>query len=470
MSKRSLQEHGVSGRRSRSKRDQISYDPFKGPPVTLFIKASTLWTVWPSVLAFTLEALIIALLNRPKYDHHHGAGTSSAYAQYTEARKAWGNVIHHSRALARMIWIHVPDTLSPSDKGSPTNTEINHAILEKKTMINMIEAFSVSLKHHLRGEYGIFHEDLYHFVCFLPKYTSPPYSQPLQASLEKLNKTSSPLASSSGDDGHTDNQSMYSQNSKDGSTIINFPDPLNPPRKLLPSYNPRRKSICDYLPFLRIFRSLWKGTLNITKLRKLSSPVDGSCDNIPLEILWQLDAYITSLRQRKLTDVPTTNSCNAAVLGLADALSTLERVLTTPLPFGYSVHLKTIIWGYLLFLPFQLIGTFRRITVPATCLISFVFLGFMELSEDIENPFGYSSNDLDMDHFCFNIIAKEIDELTSQTQVDPHEYVFAKSNLPLLSYGECRMTEELCKLMTPQEMRKLISRKGKDSRFIYSKF
>lgn len=44
-------------------------------------------------------------------------------------------------------------------------------------------------------------------------------------------------------------------------------------------------------------------------------------------------------------------------------------------------------------------------------LISFVFLGFLNISEDIEKPFGYSPNDLDMDHFCFNIIAKELDEL-----------------------------------------------------------
>lgn len=35
-------------------------------------------------------------------------------------------------------------------------------------------------------------------------------------------------------------------------------DPLNPPVKLSPSYNPPKKTICDYMPVFRIFRSLWK--------------------------------------------------------------------------------------------------------------------------------------------------------------------------------------------------------------------
>ena len=36
-------------------------------------------------------------------------------------------------------------------------------------MLNMLEAFAVSLKHYLRGESGLHYEDLYHLVLFLPK-------------------------------------------------------------------------------------------------------------------------------------------------------------------------------------------------------------------------------------------------------------------------------------------------------------
>ena len=41
-------------------------------------------------------------------------------------------------------------------------------------MVNLIQAFSVSLKHLLRGEPGIYYEDLYPLINFLPRYASPP--------------------------------------------------------------------------------------------------------------------------------------------------------------------------------------------------------------------------------------------------------------------------------------------------------
>ncbi|EEB97662.1 hypothetical protein MPER_02977, partial [Moniliophthora perniciosa FA553] len=48
------------------------------------------------------------------------------------------------------------------------------AMIEKKTVINLLEAFSVAVKHYLRGEDGIYYEDLYYLVKFLPAYALPP--------------------------------------------------------------------------------------------------------------------------------------------------------------------------------------------------------------------------------------------------------------------------------------------------------
>jgi len=39
-------------------------------------------------------------------------------------------------------------------------------------MINLVQAFSVAVKHLLRGEPGVYYEDLYPLVCFLPRYAS----------------------------------------------------------------------------------------------------------------------------------------------------------------------------------------------------------------------------------------------------------------------------------------------------------
>ncbi|MBW0471363.1 hypothetical protein O181_011078 [Austropuccinia psidii MF-1] len=444
-------------------REQLLHDPFRDAPITYFIKSSTFWETWPSVFFFLLEAGIIAFLNRPTKSLSVSTTiltvlgtvigfaisyrTSSAYGQYIEARKGWGNLIHHSRTLARFIWFHIPNELRPhSDQDPALEAEKVQALLEKKTMINLIQAFSVSLKHFLRGEYGIYYDDLYHLTCFLPKYSqfgpnSASTGIPQLPDLSRIYNVERSVREN-GEEFDVDLERQHSQMSEFGAktgsaSVLNYQgaDPLNPPKKLFPGYNPPKKNKYDFFPFLRFFRSLAKSAMNVTQLRQRSYRGYDPEQHLSLEILWQLSIYVATLQKRKIIDVPTTNTLNASLVGLSDALANLERVLTTPIPFGYHVHLKTIIWGYLTFLPFQLIGTFKKITIPATGLIAFAFLGFLKIAEDIENPFGYESNDLDLDHFCQDIIARECDELTATPPSEPLSYVLIPSNTPLFGKG-----------------------------------
>lgn len=63
----------------------------------------------------------------------------------------------------------------PASEGDSTSAEHRKArtLIEKKTAINLVEAFAVSVKHYLRGEEGIYYVDLYHLVKFLPSYALP---------------------------------------------------------------------------------------------------------------------------------------------------------------------------------------------------------------------------------------------------------------------------------------------------------
>lgn len=48
-----------------------------------------------------------------------------------------------------------------------------------------------------------------------------------------------------------------------------------------------------------------------------------------------------------------------------------------------------------------------------TCLSrSCIFLGFLELGTQLENPFGYDDSDLDLDMFCA-LIARELKEIVA---------------------------------------------------------
>jgi hypothetical protein len=70
------------------------------------------------------------------------------------------------------VWFHVPDTPSTAPPETAVEERARN-IVEKRTAINLVEAFSVAVKHYLRGEEGIYYEDLYHLVKFLPAYSLP---------------------------------------------------------------------------------------------------------------------------------------------------------------------------------------------------------------------------------------------------------------------------------------------------------
>jgi putative membrane protein len=74
-----------------------------------------------------------------------------------------------------------------------------------------------------------------------------------------------------------------------------------------------------------------------------------------------------------------------SITQLVDALTGLERILTTPIPFSYSVHLWVVCSIYCLLLPFQLWKPLGWLTIPATAILSFIFFGFLVAGEEIES-------------------------------------------------------------------------------------
>jgi hypothetical protein len=65
----------------------------------------------------------------------------------------------------------------------------------------------------------------------------------------------------------------------------------------------------------------------------------------------------------------------------------------------------------------------------AVAFTSFLFLGFLEIGQEIENPFEYAENDLDLDGICMGI-QRELAEVTAHTCPEPDAYVFTAWNQP----------------------------------------
>jgi putative membrane protein len=123
-------------------------------------------------------------------------------------------------------------------------------------------------------------------------------------------------------------------------------------------------------------------------------------NNPALEIAFWVADYLQTQQMRGTLNTYQLTYCLETLDGLVDALGGCERILKTPVPVAYSIHLKQLLLLYCLALPFQLVGTVGWGTPFLVGLISFAVFGIEEIGIEIENPFGNDPNDLPLDTIC----------------------------------------------------------------------
>jgi putative membrane protein len=136
-----------------------------------------------------------------------------------------------------------------------------------------------------------------------------------------------------------------------------------------------------------------------------------------------------------------------------DAMAQADRVLSTPLPLGYSILISQIVALYVYLLPFQLFSTFGWNTIPATVCAGYIILGLEAMGNELENPFGNNVNDLPLDHFC-DELRKDLDVVMSTYRADGHfvdlmknserynKVLWPLSNSPAMDWNK-RSTDEI---------------------------
>ncbi|KAI6121146.1 Bestrophin, RFP-TM, chloride channel-domain-containing protein, partial [Pisolithus sp. B1] len=440
--------------------------------------------------------------------------TTSSFERYNEGRRLWSQIVFASRTFARTVWFHIPENAMPNVPDLSNEERKSRTLIEKKTVINLLEAYAVAVKHYLRGEDGIRYVDLWPLVKFLPPYCLPatiPSHVDLPAEIgtiaedqgghayEHHHPRRSEDASASPRSTHfPDSLSVHKRPRATSSASQHLPLPSTTPvpqviqengvplngnqeeRKsksfdgmrekkssvapsgtwtmdepdLKPAQVPPKYSVFDFFPFSLLVKMLTKKGKSVKgrkaarvratmtgDLKAKSTDRNGNSHldcNVPLALSLYLSSYIAALQSRKVSvDAPTITLLYAALNQLVDALTALERILTTPLPFSYSIHLWLVTVIYCLALPFQLWSTLGWVTVPATVLASFAFFGFIVAGEEIENTIscvGYDKNDLNMDFFVQNIIRKELSAITSIPTPDPAVWAFHPDNDRLFSH------------------------------------
>ncbi|KAF9041460.1 Bestrophin, RFP-TM, chloride channel-domain-containing protein [Panaeolus papilionaceus] len=441
-------------------------------------RATVIDDIFPQVLFYTSVSTVVTLVSA-KTPIHLGVSnqmltvlgivlglvitfrTTSAYEKYQDGRQMWTDIMVASRHLAELIWIHVPEERRVK-KGRPKWSRIQ-VMTEKKTMVNLIQAYAVSVKHLLRGEPGIHYEDLYPFVAFLPKYANdkcPPgthqdpesrlplfwkrdddynlESRPISPVTETppiLNRPDLRRAQYVSEGTFVEGRRRANTTSDESSSSEKFSDPFPSPisisistedenekepdpmsvmpqisckENLKPHRDPPDVCVSDYFPVFKCFVWVYHfvicgGKPPAQKRNRRRAYADIVESDVPMQIALVLSDYSALLMRENHIDQQIAGAMTSNLLMLQDTIANLERICNTPLPWAYQVHLQVTLGIYLILLPFQIYTAFGYITIVATFFTSFLLLGFLEIGQEIENPFNYDENDLDLDDFCFRL-------------------------------------------------------------------
>lgn len=112
--------------------------------------------------------------------------------------------------------------------------------------------------------------------------------------------------------------------------------------------------------------------------------------NLPLDIKMYISSFIKHQQDMGRLNVPLGTQLLANLTILIDCLNGFERILQTPIPLAYSIHLSQIVWAYCLILPFQIMGNYENnapgyhwVSIPVMAVIVFTFFGVINIGEEI---------------------------------------------------------------------------------------
>lgn len=159
-------------------------------------------------------------------------------------------------------------------------------------------------------------------------------------------------------------------------------------------------------------------------------------NNPPLEIAFWIQDYLQQQCYCQCLGEYQLISLQQLLNDLVDVLGGCERILKTPIPLAYAIHLKQLLLIYCLTLPFQFVSQLGWWTAPVVALMSFTLFGIEEIGIEIENPFGRDPNDLPLDQIC-ETMKRNIADLITLDPISSKERL-AQANSSSASQNNCK--------------------------------
>jgi putative membrane protein len=123
----------------------------------------------------------------------------------------------------------------------------------------------------------------------------------------------------------------------------------------------------------------------------------------PLEIAFWIADYLQAQYEEKKLAIHQLDSIFRLLDSIVNSLGGSERILRTPVPQAYSIHLRQLLLIYCFSLPFTFVRDLGWWTGIFVALISFTVFGIEAIGLEIENPFGTDPNDIPLDSICENM-------------------------------------------------------------------
>ncbi|RSH87989.1 uncharacterized protein EHS24_000512 [Apiotrichum porosum] len=387
---------------------------------------------------------------------------STAYERYAEGRKDFTSLIASARNLSRAIWINVV----PPPNGEISREDLTQ---RKKDLIRLVVGFVFATKHYLRSEGGVHHADLqgllpHSLVEFVRQGThddSDKDSGDESESAFSGSQCSSPRtysgsALSTGEEEL--NVGLAPPPAPPNSKSNSFSFPITPnrsPSKDVPvawihaerkavrrptAVRVRRPTINEIEKKASARSTSAMSRLSTTStvnertpliksgvrqdIRRTAEDVDAaaaaasSADSVlgrmvevglPLVIAHEISRGLFRFRrQGNLEDVGPAgfNAMQGIVQAMIDQLGSMERIIQTPLPYVFCVHLKQCVTLYLLCLPFVLVEAMGWKMIWIVMCTAFTLCGVEGIAAQIEQPFGDDPSDLNLDLFCTELLCE----------------------------------------------------------------
>lgn len=147
-------------------------------------------------------------------------------------------------------------------------------------------------------------------------------------------------------------------------------------------------------------------TTEFEKIRNRVNPSQWVLEQIQIQL-------VQIYHQKNISDI-IYNNLNQQIVSLGNIQAGCDRILSTPLPFAYSVLLHRAVYSFCFILPFSLEASLGLWTPILVVLIAYLFLGFDELSAELEEPFGTQDNDLALDSIVRIIERETLDAMNKE--------------------------------------------------------